>query len=48
MRRIPAFVRGMVTKRVESYCRDHGLARVTIETLEELRSRMPTPKVFGR
>ena len=48
MKRIPAFVRGMVTRRVESYCREHGIGRVTLGELEEIRSRMPTPKVFGR
>ena len=47
MQRIPAFVRGMVMRRVESACRDRGLSRVTVEELEKIRSRMPTPKVFG-
>jgi radical SAM protein with 4Fe4S-binding SPASM domain len=31
MQRIPAFVRGMVTKAVEESCRKHGIARVTTE-----------------
>lgn len=47
MKRIPAFVRGMVVQRVESWCRERGLATVTVAQLEELRSRMPTPKLFG-
>ena len=44
---VPAFVRGMVTKRVEAYCRKEGIQRVTAETLAKIRSRMPTPKVFS-
>jgi hypothetical protein len=47
MKRIPAFVRGMVTKSVESYCRKEGAQRVSVELLEEIRSKMPTPKFFG-
>jgi radical SAM protein with 4Fe4S-binding SPASM domain len=47
MQRIPAFVRGMVTKAVEESCRKHGIARVTTEELERIRARMPTPKIFG-
>ena len=39
--------RGMVTRRVEAYCRDKGLARVTPELLAEIRAKMPTPKLFG-
>jgi radical SAM protein with 4Fe4S-binding SPASM domain len=46
--RIPAFARGMVTRSVESYCRRNGLPRVTVALLEEIRSRMPTPKIFGK
>jgi len=48
MTRIPAFVRGMVTRRVESYCRERAIGRVTVDVLEKIRSRMPTPKIFGR
>jgi AdoMet-dependent heme synthase len=48
MRQIPAFVRGMVTRRVEAYCREHGVARVTGDVLAEIRAKMPTPKLFGR
>jgi radical SAM protein with 4Fe4S-binding SPASM domain len=47
MKKIPAFVRGMVTKAVEDSCRRNGLDRVTVEELERIRARMPTPKMFG-
>jgi hypothetical protein len=47
MKRIPAFVRGMVVKAVEDSCRKNGLDRVTVEELERIRARMPTPKMFG-
>jgi radical SAM protein with 4Fe4S-binding SPASM domain len=47
MKKIPAFVRGMVVRAVEESCRKSGLDRVTIEELEKIRARMPTPKIFG-
>ena len=47
MKKIPAFVRGMVVKAVEDSCRRNGLDRVTVEELELIRARMPTPKLFG-
>ena len=47
MKKIPAFVRGMVVKAVEESCRKSGLDRVTIQELERIRARMPTPKMFG-
>jgi hypothetical protein len=47
MKRVPAFVRGMVVKAVEESCRKSGLDRVTVEELERIRARMPTPKFFG-
>ncbi|HTM26594.1 MAG TPA: radical SAM protein [Vicinamibacterales bacterium] len=47
MKKIPAFVRGMVVKAVEDSCRKNGIARVTAEELEKIRARMPTPKMFG-
>jgi radical SAM protein with 4Fe4S-binding SPASM domain len=47
MKKIPAFVRGMVVRAVEESCRRSGLDRVTVEELERIRSRMPTPKFFG-
>jgi AdoMet-dependent heme synthase len=47
MKKIPAFVRGMVVKAVEESCRRNGISRVTTEELERIRARMPTPKMFG-
>ncbi len=47
MQRIPAFVRGMVTRAVESWCEKNGVTVVSGPVLEEIRARMPTPKVFG-
>jgi radical SAM protein with 4Fe4S-binding SPASM domain len=46
MKKIPAFVRGMVIRAVEESCRKNGLDRVTVEELERIRARMPTPKLF--
>ena len=48
MKKIPAFVRGMVVAAVEETCRKNGLDRVTVEELERIRARMPTPKMFGQ
>ena len=48
MKKIPAFVRGMVVRAVEESCRKNGLDRVTVEELERIRARMPTPKIFGQ
>jgi radical SAM protein with 4Fe4S-binding SPASM domain len=47
MKKIPAFVRGMVARAVEDSCRRNGISRVTAEELERIRARMPTPKMFG-
>jgi hypothetical protein len=47
MKKIPAFVRGMVVRAVEDSCRRSGISRVTAEELERIRARMPTPKMFG-
>ena len=47
MKKIPAFVRGMVVRAVEESCRKNGINRVTVEELEKIRARMPTPKMFG-
>jgi AdoMet-dependent heme synthase len=47
MKKIPAFVRGMVVKAVEDSCRKNGISRVTPEELEKIRARMPTPKFFA-
>jgi radical SAM protein with 4Fe4S-binding SPASM domain len=46
MKKIPAFVRGMVVGAVEESCRKNGLDRVTVDELERIRARMPTPKLF--
>jgi radical SAM protein with 4Fe4S-binding SPASM domain len=48
MKRVPAFVRGMVVRAVEESCQKNGISRVTVEELERIRARMPTPKLFGR
>ena len=47
MKKIPMFVRGMVVRAVEESCRKNGLDRVTVDELERIRARMPTPKIFG-
>jgi AdoMet-dependent heme synthase len=47
MKKVPAFVRGMVVRAVEESCRKNGISRVTVEELERIRARMPTPKMFG-
>jgi hypothetical protein len=47
MKKVPAFVRGMVVRAVEESCRRNGVSRVTAEELERIRGRMPTPKIFG-
>jgi len=47
MKKIPAFVRGMVVRAVEDSCRKNGIRQVTAEELERIRARMPTPKIFG-
>jgi radical SAM protein with 4Fe4S-binding SPASM domain len=47
MKKIPAFVRGMVVKAVEDSCRKNGVERVTVEELERIRARMPTPRFFS-
>jgi len=46
MKKIPAFVRGMVVRAVEDSCRREGIRHVTVDELERIRARMPTPKVF--
>jgi len=47
MKKVPAFVRGMVVRAVEDSCRKNAISRVTVEELERIRARMPTPKIFG-
>src|SRR4029450_1076376 len=44
MKKVPAFVRGMVVRAVEESCRKSGIDHVTVEELERIRARMPTPK----
>ena len=39
--RIPSFVRGVVTARVESFARSRGLETVTADLLDEIRRAMP-------
>ena len=41
LERIPSFVRGVVTKRVEDWARERGLHEVTPELLTEIRNAMP-------
>jgi radical SAM protein with 4Fe4S-binding SPASM domain len=47
MKKVPAFVRGMVVRAVEDSCRRSGLDRVTVDELERIRERMPARKIFG-
>ena len=41
MDRIPSFVRGVVTARVEKFARDRGYARIDVEVMEEVRRSLP-------
>ncbi len=41
MKRIPSFVRGVVTSRVEDYARREGYERVDLEVMAEVRRAMP-------
>ncbi|MGH7447446.1 MAG: SPASM domain-containing protein, partial [Longimicrobiales bacterium] len=41
MQRVPGFVRGVVTARVETYAREHGLNQVDAALLDEIRRSMP-------
>lgn len=41
MSRIPSFVRGVVTARIEAFARERGRDRVTVELLDEVRRSMP-------
>ena len=40
LQQIPAFVRGMVSSRVENYARKHGLHEVTLPLMNEIRAKM--------
>ena len=48
MEQVPAFVRGMVIRSVESSCKKNGIATVTGKDLEAIRSKMPASRVFGK
>ena len=41
LERIPSFVRGVVTERVERFARERGYARVDLEVMAEVRREMP-------
>jgi radical SAM protein with 4Fe4S-binding SPASM domain len=41
MRRVPGFVRAVVTARIESYASERGYALVTEEVIDEVRSALP-------
>jgi AdoMet-dependent heme synthase len=41
MARVPGFVRGVVTARVEDYARAHGHDRITVALLDEVRRSLP-------
>lgn len=47
MEKVPAFVRGMVVKAVESRCLEKGLSLVTVIELDEIRSKIPAQKIFS-
>ena len=39
--RVPSFVRGVVTSRVESFAAERGYDRITVDVLEEVRASLP-------
>jgi hypothetical protein len=41
MQRIPSFVRGVVTARIESGARERGHDTITVDMLDQVRSSMP-------
>jgi AdoMet-dependent heme synthase len=41
MARVPGFVRGVVTARVEDYAREHGHGLITVALLDEVRRSLP-------
>ena len=47
MKKIPAFVRGMVVRAVEESCRKNGIDRVTVEELGADPRADADPKMFG-
>jgi radical SAM protein with 4Fe4S-binding SPASM domain len=40
LERVPGFVRGMLSRRVEEYAREHGYDEVTVELMREVRERV--------
>jgi radical SAM protein with 4Fe4S-binding SPASM domain len=40
LERVPGFVRGMLSRRVEDYAREHGHDEVTVELIREVRERV--------
>ncbi len=40
LNKVPSFVRGMLSKRVETYAREHGHAQVTPELMQEVREQV--------
>jgi hypothetical protein len=41
MARVPSFVRGVVTRRLEDFARERGVTEVTVELMREVRRTMP-------
>lgn len=41
VRRIPSFVRGVVTERLEAYARERGRSRIDVEMMQEVRRNLP-------
>lgn len=39
--RVPSFVRGVVTARMENYAREHGHAEITADLMQEVRRSLP-------
>jgi radical SAM protein with 4Fe4S-binding SPASM domain len=39
--RIPSFVRGVVTRRLEEYARDRGIDEITVELMQSVRRDLP-------
>ncbi len=50
LERIPRFARGMVTRRVEAYCKARGISEVTAELMQTLREKVTsgTFSFFGK
>jgi len=41
VKRIPSFVRGVVTTRVEAYARERGIERIDEALMQEVRAQLP-------